>query len=166
VGCADCASASLPARGATVLADTAARLRSPQWQSGALGCCGCGSRLALQMGQTASTLSHEWMQSLWNKCPQLRVMTGWPASYSQQQIAQQSAQGRIPGAAFGSTAGGAWGVALTHAFGLHQHAPGASCSAPVATLQWRSSCTIMHHRDSTLRVDMYYRPKKSSTHLL
>jgi hypothetical protein len=80
-----------------VLTGAAAGLRSRQWQSGALGCCSCGSRLVLQMGQTASTLSHAWMQSLWNKCPQLRLMTGWPASYSQQQIAQQSARGQSRG---------------------------------------------------------------------
>lgn len=44
------------------------------------------------MGHTASTLSQDMMHSLWNMWLQLRWITGWPASYSQKQIAQQSAQ--------------------------------------------------------------------------
>jgi hypothetical protein len=58
-------------------------------------CSGCGIRAVLQIGHTASTLSHATMQSLWNMWRQLRWITVCPASYSQQQMAQQSATEQV-----------------------------------------------------------------------
>jgi hypothetical protein len=122
----------------------------------------------LQMGQTASTLSHPWMQSLWNKCPQLRVMTGSPASYSQQQIAQQSAQGQTPRTALGSRIWSAHQVAR----GLMRQRMILVCNELPLVLpamhQWRTSCALMQRRCSTPDefVGLSLVEKQRPTHLL